>query len=1793
MTDDLRVIVDADADPLVRELKRGGGAVRGFGMVVGSQSRGTAAFNAALDKQRESLRGVTTFAKHASFAIGTGLALAIGHAIKVGMDFESQMARVQAVTGATAKEMDALRQLAIRLGADTKFSAGEAAEAMYELASAGFNVKETSKALPGTLALAAASSIDLATAAEISSNALRGFGLETKESTHVADVLAKSVNTSSVEMEDLQLSLKYIGPVARVTGESFEEMIAAVSLMGDAGIKGEQAGTSLRGGLLRLVKPTKQVQEGLNILSVSVEELQGPNGLLPLPQLVGKLQEGMKGLSKAEQAHALASVFGNEALSGMLTVVDAGPAKLTKLTEQFEHSNGASAKAARTMNDTVKGSFDQLMGSIETVEIQLYENFQEPLKEALLEATEIVNTEGGHLQDALEQAMSTPEFKQGDVGDKVEILVGAIGEELDRSDLPEEMGDALVDAFNYALPRVAEVAGHSAVTAAETFAAGFLKSDALGKLVIGGWLFTKLGGFAALKAAGAQAGTQVSIGMQEAITAQQAVTGVGSGRRPGPRSIPSRRAFPPSLQRPVMPTPVVAPEVELPNGKRRGLEWGKSFVKGFGTSMLIGGGIAGALAPADGWEAHMQNIVSGMTFGIVPEAGPSIGGELAISVSEAFDRELGPNIAKGLRQKTMGGLEEMQSSMRDLIAAAIANGAQEAELKPLRDRLRAVSSTVEMRFDFSQGIDSLESGLVIRMADIKKVVQRNTRDINQAWVKGGDQWRVATAKSMEAAVGAIRTGMRQGVIATGAGQKQINALLRQVQLTKGDDPIGIARGFADSWQKAGAVNNAQIAKVKTDLGKMPKDAREAAQNSMIQMARAMEAKGQLVKGSADRLRSALVTKFGQTNKQLTAGMGSAVKDIAGMFDSLAGAVGQALQGVGINVEEAMKAFGVNKAIKFAVHTPKAAANAVGSVIDTVGSLLDGGHAEGGFVNAPSRRDSVITALGRDEAVLNVHQQPEVQTGLAVAKGMGLVRHGSLGELFTGVTTPNYLASGGFAGGKGAGASKLPHPRIDGPSTLAALGQAGVDQAWEAAAKFLKQHMKAVAGGNIVEVGKSLQGLGYEVGEHPAFGGVAGVHTAGSDHYSGHAIDVNDDAAPYGHGSSEMSSLDWLAPQLLKLPHKQVIWRNRDLDTGAPIPAHMDHLHFAMALGGFVNELARGMAEGGWVKTGYTTYDVDGPGAYGNLMKGKGYAELGTATSGGSGTGVGFIAKALGMSGELPSEYPLDVKIGGKIGTLLKRDRGYGQGDPYYSIDIHHLGWDEVGLSGNSKGDAFIRPADGASSGAAEEKVPATYHGARTASLDLPSSMPDSLRGVERELTRRRTELGRYRAAAQKADKEGKPKIEQAIRANITALETRIQQLDRERAKLRREAAKRKFSRRVAKALGKVTGFESRIDAKKRIYEARSQFAEQVVGLEPTLPELPASATDAQREAAEKAFVGQLTSYVNTQEQPAYEAVLASETDWRDVILQGETKAAGQWAKGSIGGMEGAFENQIINLREEIDRINDLPKTHDSKWWHDHPKALQHLHEQMSKLPMMRFKEREVAKVLTEAREAFYPGGAKIKHPSPPGAGTGTFEVALAEVQGTHWPAQHERLEQLPSKRVAGTFGGAIWDTQEAIEGLGLKINQAALSASSGGSGSDGEDELKQLRLDRALEELAAERLKNAQLGTLQGFLSEFGPQLPYLGAFMQGTGGKRVGREGVAVLHRDEMITPDPKGPAGSQFAGPGGGGPSGPVTVQLVLSDKSGELVQLIDARVDGKISKIDQTIGRRGRQLAVAPGR
>lgn len=316
--------------------------------------------------------------------VGMGIASA-----KAGMDFEAAMSKVKAISGATGSDFKQLNDLALKLGADTSFSASQAAEGMENLASAGFNVKEIVSAMPGMLDLAAAGGVQISEASDIAASSLRGFGLEANAAGHVADVLAKAAADTNAGISDMGLALKYAAPPSHALGLSLEEVSAAIGIMANSGIKADMAGTTIRGALTRLSSPSKEA--ATMMANIGFKAFDSHGKMLPLAQVIGNLQKSTSKLTDEQKQNAIATIFGQETMSGMLTLVQAGPAEMQKLTDGFKKSTGAAKDMAKTMQDNGKGSIEQMMGSLETAGIKISQILAPSIKKIADRITELAN----------------------------------------------------------------------------------------------------------------------------------------------------------------------------------------------------------------------------------------------------------------------------------------------------------------------------------------------------------------------------------------------------------------------------------------------------------------------------------------------------------------------------------------------------------------------------------------------------------------------------------------------------------------------------------------------------------------------------------------------------------------------------------------------------------------------------------------------------------------------------------------------------------------------------------------------------------------------------------------------------------------------------------------------------------------------------------------------------------------------------------------------------------------------------------------------------------------------------------------------------------------------------------------------------------------------------------------------------------------------------------------------------------------------------------------------------------
>lgn len=373
---------------------------------------GTLKFDTSIDSSGfqsglSKLSGMASGAIKATTTILAGAATAVAGigtaAIKVGSDFEAGMSKVQSISGASATEIQQLADKAKEMGAKTKFSATESAEAFQYMAMAGWKTGDMLNSIEGIMNLAAASGEDLASTSDIVTDAMTAFGLaadgtttiikngyskEVSNATHFADVLAKAASNSNTNVGMMGETFKYVAPVAGALGFSVEDCATAIGLMANSGIKASQAGTSLRSIFTRMAKPTKEVQAAMDQLGISLTNSDG--SMKSLKEIMNDLRSGFAGLTEAQKAQLAASLGGQEAMSGLLAIVNASDEDYQKLTDSIYDADGAAKEMADTMNDNLQGAITLCKSALESVGIALYEEVQEPMKETVKVITGMV-----------------------------------------------------------------------------------------------------------------------------------------------------------------------------------------------------------------------------------------------------------------------------------------------------------------------------------------------------------------------------------------------------------------------------------------------------------------------------------------------------------------------------------------------------------------------------------------------------------------------------------------------------------------------------------------------------------------------------------------------------------------------------------------------------------------------------------------------------------------------------------------------------------------------------------------------------------------------------------------------------------------------------------------------------------------------------------------------------------------------------------------------------------------------------------------------------------------------------------------------------------------------------------------------------------------------------------------------------------------------------------------------------------------------------------------------------------
>lgn len=400
---------------------------------------------------------VKSAAKTTAITGGAVATAAFVKSISTAADFEAQMAKVGAKAEATNAEMQALSKTALKLGASSSLSASEVAIGMDELAAKGMNAKQIIEAMPGLIAASEASGENLEVVSDVVTSALNSFGMEAKDASKVADIIAMSANKSAADVLDLGYAFKYAAPIANTLGIKLEELSAATGILVDKGLAGEQAGTALRMALTRLSDPPTEAKKALDKLKISAIDSEGK--FKSLTEIVEEWNKATKNLTDNQKVEYASKIFGTEASTAMLSLFNSGTDKIKEMTKALENSGGAAQEAAKKIKDNFLGAKEQFFGALESAQIAfgtpvldvladtfnglsyLIENNIPTIENAGKAVAEVIDDITAPFQD--------PEkYKDMDFGDKVKYTLDKSGEYVSEwidGEGGELIGDLFVD----------------------------------------------------------------------------------------------------------------------------------------------------------------------------------------------------------------------------------------------------------------------------------------------------------------------------------------------------------------------------------------------------------------------------------------------------------------------------------------------------------------------------------------------------------------------------------------------------------------------------------------------------------------------------------------------------------------------------------------------------------------------------------------------------------------------------------------------------------------------------------------------------------------------------------------------------------------------------------------------------------------------------------------------------------------------------------------------------------------------------------------------------------------------------------------------------------------------------------------------------------------------------------------------------------------------------------------------------------------------------------------------------
>lgn len=389
----------------------------------------------ALDFATTPVRTLLNLLKNPLLQAGAffGVSLGLTDTINTQKDFEAAMSQVQATSGADDSELEQLTKKAEEMGATTKFTASDSAEAMNYMAMAGWKTEDMLDGITGIMNLAAAANEDLGTTSDIVTDALTAFGMSASDSGHFADVLAQASANANTNVSMLGESFKYVAPVAGAMKYSVEDVSLALGLMANASVKGSQAGTSLKTSIANMAAPTDKMQGAMDKYGISLTKRNGE--MKSFKEVLDMLRANLGGLSETEQTAAASTIFGKEAMAGMLAIINASTEDYEKLTQAIYNADGATEKMANTQLDNLSGSITLLQSAVDGVKISFGKRLNPyvrsvaegltaampDIEAALSDFMDFVDRKYDVMQAKMQKLTASDEWQNADFGGRVKL----------------------------------------------------------------------------------------------------------------------------------------------------------------------------------------------------------------------------------------------------------------------------------------------------------------------------------------------------------------------------------------------------------------------------------------------------------------------------------------------------------------------------------------------------------------------------------------------------------------------------------------------------------------------------------------------------------------------------------------------------------------------------------------------------------------------------------------------------------------------------------------------------------------------------------------------------------------------------------------------------------------------------------------------------------------------------------------------------------------------------------------------------------------------------------------------------------------------------------------------------------------------------------------------------------------------------------------------------------------------------------------------------------------------------